>query len=239
MSRAQRDSVGYLLNQMVEELKKDEDVLAIYLRGSVVEDSYSVGSDIDISVITTGRDGVQYITKEGMMVHLICMSKESVESAIKDEKYFIIHELRTGKLLFQRQGTYTYFRNIAKRFSPSRRKLIEILDQASSILTDAIDLYNMRDYYGAILNARLASLKLAQAFLVINGVYDIKQKWIMRNVQALSSQEPINSLFAQSLLALQHSTQFSRVETRELLFALAKQFVIVRELIYAEEKSYD
>lgn len=185
-------------DNVVEEYKRDKNVLGIMLFGSAVRNKFDEYSDIDIYLLLNkkGEFSRKNFNSDGIRVDIIMNTVNEVKNYFKKDKYNVrrntAHMLAYGRIIFQRDNSLEKIQSIAKnnlRLN-TRYKNNEILMHKYSI--DDFwgkaqrDLKN-KDYLAFGLDSQLLINNILELFLKINGSFFCQSNDMMKILKELDA----------------------------------------------------
>lgn len=224
--------VRYLIIDIVDELKKDNDVLAVFLRGSITEGYATLLSDIDIGVITQHKRQERKFFRGNLPFHIRFYPKDEVEKAFSDMTrgriLYILRHIQNALILYEKNNYLTELRCKLKTLEPPRKMMKEIFLKGYPALIDAWASYIRGDFESAILDARRSVMEVAPALLLSKKILNIKQKWLLEGLRKLDNQYPeVTKLFRE----VHGISQVSKDKAKETIFSALAFIYVISKLL--------
>lgn len=225
MPKKQNDIVGKAISTAKRfsiDLSRDNDVLCVLLRGSLVRGRFAKGCDIDLVAITGETDKQEVHRYEGFLVDCRYYSLAFVRSGIEKGDLRTMEHIGNSQLLTGSPKTYSQLKDMieeARLYQISLR----LFDNGTHRLNDAQDEMEYGDYDAAIMNVREAMTLLAKSLLLADGTICVKDKYIIRALRELPSDF---SEFVETYFRVQDLPSSSKVASNQILeLATAISFV--------------
>jgi len=184
-----------LAAEIVEELKKDPNVLAILVYGSVAMRTVSKGSDIDLLLIVKVMPeevdifGVRRTSKDGVPVDLVYKTVERVESQIDYEagSWYASSIILNSEILYDPEGIAESFRKRILEMSEERRHFVYdcLMEDARTYENKICQCMELGDLRGAVYLMRLVCDSFVQMTFIVKNVRPSSEKGMIRDFLAL------------------------------------------------------
>jgi predicted nucleotidyltransferase len=184
-----------LAAEIVEELKKDPNVLAILVYGSVAMRTVSKGSDIDLLLIVKGMPeevdifGVRRTSKDGVPVDLMYKTVERVKSQIDYEagSWYASSIILNSEILYDPEGIAENLRKRILEMPEERKHFVYdcLMEDARTYESKIRQCMEVGDLRGAVYLMRLVCDSFVQMMFIVNNTRPSSEKGMTRDFLAL------------------------------------------------------
>ncbi|MBF8280530.1 MAG: NTP transf 2 protein [Candidatus Magasanikbacteria bacterium] len=175
-------SIQKICNDLIEQYKRDKNVLGILLFGSVARNKFDKYSDVDIYILLNkrGKFSRNNFVKNGVRVDIILNTIKEAKEYLKEDRNNLrritSHMLAYGRILFQRQRNLEKIQTIAKNILKLKTKYknSEVLMHKYSIddfWGEVQRDIQKRDYLAFGLDSHLLVNNIIELFLKLNGKF--------------------------------------------------------------------
>jgi len=180
-----------IMEGYVDEARRDPNVLAVMLRGSVLHGRAMRNSDLDIRLIVeSGPDESERESFEGAVpVHVIAYSRSFVESAVVSDDLIVIDLIRNDRILWDPSGFVGRLRERLRTYRPPASLVRRYLDVAKARMISALGHLERGDAQSSTFCVRAGAETLATALLLSREVVRPKQQWLVRDLRRVAKDD--------------------------------------------------
>lgn len=186
-----------LARVMVEKLRKDPNILAVLVYGSVATHTLSEGSDIDLLLVVKDipKDvdmfGVKRTSIDGVPVDLAHRTREQVESQIDYEagSWYSSSIMLNSEILYDPRGVAADLRKRILDMPAERKEFIYncLMEDARTYVGKIHQCVELGDLRGAVYLMRLVCESLVQVLFIANETRPSSEKGMIRDFLALKT----------------------------------------------------
>jgi predicted nucleotidyltransferase len=160
----------------------------VFLCGSVVEGLDDIYSDFDIRVVTDSPPSKETLIKKDIALSIWYLPRSAFDEAIEKRDYYHLRWIMNSIILFEKENYVTSLRE--KTLSSLEELVFDLYEEASIHYEDALGSLQTKDYLSSVTSARIAAGYTAQALLLSSGRYNLKKRWVARQLNELPDSYP-------------------------------------------------
>jgi predicted nucleotidyltransferase len=169
------------LNDTVNEWKKNDNVIGIFVYGSYVRGTITANSDLDIGIIWDGDVApVRLISKhKEVVIDMVFMTVKEVEAVLDEtskDVYKIsevVNRFRTSKILHDTKKMLEQWQNSVHQYVWSDEVISEVKNLALEELARGEKFVEDEDYESAIYEVRDGLLHLGRVIVMTNNIFTL------------------------------------------------------------------
>jgi predicted nucleotidyltransferase len=213
-----------LAKEMVQKLKKDPNIIAVLVYGSVATHTLSEGSDIDLLLIVkdipedVDMFGVKRTSIDGVPVDLAHRIREQIESQIDYEagSWYSSSIMLNSEILYDPKGVAADLRKRILDMPAERKEFIYncLMEDARTYVGKVHQCVELGDLRGAVYLMRLVCENLVQVLFIANETRPSSEKGMIRDFLTLK-RLPKN--FVESYDLIQGFDRFDEQRTSQMI----------------------
>jgi hypothetical protein len=212
-----------VLNELLNFLGLDN-MYAVIITGSTSQKTASSKSDLDVRMIV--KDFVQTCDNfkrflvdkklilledknpfaelkffiETIPFHVLFYTVEHVENSLKNKNFGFISTITKGNFIYKQSSSIDPIIDKCNEIINELKNSNEYLVGAKSQFVKAMSRYEHKNYSEAMYCLRIASTYLIKDYLIKKGFIDIKEQWILRDIENADNSE--NKIFMKSFMEI-------------------------------------
>lgn len=192
-----------IINRLLEDLRRQPDVMGVFLIGSLSRNIVRKRSDIDLMIMVRKRRKFlrDYRTIDGIWVEQFFITYENLRDLIDNRELATFYQFLEGKILYDPEGKLRDLKNKAsasfKKYRPSRT---DIRAKLQLNIDDILDEHDTGDLLSAIYNIYDDQYIPFEALFMLNGrmlprFRDMIRESLRLKLRPPNYEETLNEIF--------------------------------------------